>query len=69
MAKAKTIKLCEGHKGGFGLFLIISSNSLYRGTPVKRLKVVLVDKEHCVQCLANRKNRPKGVWVRCQRVE
>ena len=59
MANAKTIKLCEGHKGGFGLFLAISPNLLYRGTPVRKLKVVLVDKEQCVQCKANKRAKAR----------
>ena len=59
MANAKTIKLCEGHKGGFGLFIAVSPNLLYRGTPVRKLKVILVDKESCVQCKANKMARLK----------
>ena len=49
----KTIKLCEGHKGGFGLFKIISPGLLYRGTRIDKLTVTLVDKADCVQCLAD----------------
>lgn len=52
---AKTIKLCEGHKGGFTLVKIMNPRATYRGTPVTKLKVTVVDKEHCVQCKANKK--------------
>jgi hypothetical protein len=55
---AKTIKLCEGHKGGFGLFRIMGGKTLqYKGTPINKIKVVVVDKEHCAQCKANKRKR------------
>jgi hypothetical protein len=54
----KTIKLCEGHKGGFGLFKVMGGTSMrYRGTPLNKLKVVVVDKKDCVQCKANKRKR------------
>ena len=53
----KNIKLCEGHKGGFGLLKIIAPNTFYRGTSIKQLKVIVVDKADCVQCKANKKGR------------
>ena len=36
----KTIKLCLGHKGGFGLFKAMSPTAAY--------KVVVVGRESCV---------------------
>jgi hypothetical protein len=55
---AKTIKLCEGHKGGWQLFKIMGGSTLrYRGTPLTKLKVVVVDKANCVQCKANKRRR------------
>ena len=62
--KAKTIKLCEGHKGGFGLLKIIPLKAVYRGTPVAKLKVVLVDRgDSCVQCRANRIARERKARI------
>ncbi len=60
MAKPRIIKLCEGHKGGFGLLKAVSPTATYRDTPVTKLKVVLVDRgESCVQCEANQRARKK----------
>jgi hypothetical protein len=53
----KNIKLCEGHKGGFGLVKIMSPNVTYRNTPITKLKVIVVDKTDCVQCKSNKKGR------------
>ena len=53
----KNIRLCEGHKGGFGLVGIVFPMAAYRGTPVTKLKVVLVDKEECVLCIINKRVR------------
>ena len=55
MAKAKTVKLCLGHKGGFGLLKAMTPRATYRGIPVTKLKVVVVDKgDLCIQCKSNR---------------
>lgn len=55
--KTKTIKLCEGHKGGFGLMRIISPDLTYKGTPVNKLTVTIVEKSDCVQCKSNQSSR------------
>jgi hypothetical protein len=52
---AKTIKLCEGHIGGFGLLKIMTPKAQYRGTPIKKLTVIKVEKTDCIQCKANQK--------------
>lgn len=56
---ARTIKLCEGHKGGFGMLLALFPHSFYRGTAIKNITVKLVEKDECIQCKANKRKSQK----------
>lgn len=47
----KTIKLCEGHKGGYGFMQTFGM--------VEKAKIVVVPKSQCEQCKAIKKARKK----------
>lgn len=60
MAKVQTIRLCEGHKGGFGLLRAMAPRATYRGVLIAKLRVIVVGRgDSCVQCKANRVAREK----------
>jgi hypothetical protein len=50
------IKLCKGHSNGLRLVRLFNGRTVfYKGTPIEKLKIIVVEKDNCVQCKAIRK--------------